>query len=249
MIPLARLYKTILITAVFISTNAYAQTVKIATGEWAPFISESLANQGLVAAIIDESFKTQQLQTQYGFYPWKRAMDLASKGSWHATTPWAMSEERKTDFYYSLPIIEESNVLLHHKDLDLTWSNFEDLSQYKIGITKGYSYGDEFTAAEANKILRVQRTSTDRQNLKKLVAGRIDIFIVEKNVAKSLIKNELKPEVANNYIFNEKPLSTRGLHLLFSKASPTAKVMLNAFNTGLTTIKDNGIYSKLTDND
>ena len=232
----------------FFNNSAISSSYKIATGEWAPFISETLNDNGLIASIINEALLSQNISAEYGFFPWKRAMDMAKKDSWDATAPWAMNEERKKDFYFSLPLIEESNVLVHHKDLKLSWNKLQDLSNYKIGITKGYSYGEEFSAAEKNKTLRIQRTNTDRQNLKKLIAGRIDIFIVEKNVAKNLMKSELNTEQSNNYIFNSKPLSTRSLYLLFSKTAINSKKMLATFNKGLNAIKNNGKYTEIIGN-
>lgn len=220
-------------------------TFTVAAGEWPPFIGKKINHNGIVGSIISESFANEGMDIGYAFYPWKRAMEQAKKGDDDATAPWSMTEQRNKDFYFSEPIIEEVNILLHRKDSTLKWNDITDLSQYKIGGTIGYFYGKEFEEAEKNKTLQVQRTNKDITNLKKLLAGRVDIFVVEKNVANAMI-NKLTAQQKSELVMNEKPLNTRNLYLLFSKSKSSNQDKVTAFNKGLKKLRDSGRYKAIT---
>jgi len=59
-----------------------------------------------------------------------------------------------------------------------TIKNLEDLNGLRVGITRGYPYGNAITQ---NPNISLDTANSDELGMQKLVAGRIDAFIVEKN--------------------------------------------------------------------
>ena len=45
------------------------QTVVLSSGEWLPFQSQNLKHGGVVAHIVSEAFKTQDIQVELEYYP------------------------------------------------------------------------------------------------------------------------------------------------------------------------------------
>ncbi len=61
-----------------------------------------------------------------------------------------------------------------------------DLNGLKVGITRGYPYARKLTEAKGFKI---EEANTDEFNAKKLIAGRIDAFVVEEKTGLQAFKN------------------------------------------------------------
>ncbi len=91
----------------------------------------------------------------------------------------------------------------------------------------------------------IQEVSTDLQNLKKLIAGRIDVFPTSFLVAHTLMRNELNAKERSLITFNPKPLLQAKSFLLFSKAHSDSPRLLQVFNTGMKKIINQGKYDKL----
>ena len=70
------------LTVLFISLSgsSYAQqTVRLAVGEWEPYVSQNLPQKGLIARIITEAFALEGVKVELGFFPWARAKALAKQ--------------------------------------------------------------------------------------------------------------------------------------------------------------------------
>lgn len=59
------------------------------------------------------------------------------------------------------------------------WHTLADLSRYRFGITVGNFYSDTFTRLQEKGVLKVDTAGDDVSNLRKLAAGRIDLFPME----------------------------------------------------------------------
>lgn len=58
----------------FAGMPANAETVKITTGEWKPFISEEFKHGGVILHIVREAFARKEIDVKIGFFPWARAV-------------------------------------------------------------------------------------------------------------------------------------------------------------------------------
>lgn len=78
--------------------NAEDKLVRIASGEWPPFIGSDLPNYGFVGEIITQAFTKQGYQVEFQFLPWARAYAETQRGLYDATAIWMHSAEREIDF-------------------------------------------------------------------------------------------------------------------------------------------------------
>lgn len=89
------------------SSMAFAgETVRIATGEFPPYVSENLKHKGLVTRIVRESFNLVDIEVKFKFFPWKRSKNLAEMGAWDACSFWARMPSIEKDFYVSDTLVE-----------------------------------------------------------------------------------------------------------------------------------------------
>ena len=222
------------------------ETIRIAIGEWQPILSEQAPHYGFAAHVITEAFALQDIQVEYGFYPWKRAYMKSKQGaSWDGTAVWLYNEERAKDFYYSNPVVPTTVSFFHLVDVDFDWESIEDLKNTKIGVTSGYSYGPDLDSAVRSGAVEAEESRTDTLNLQKLLKGRIEAFPGEVTVMYSLIRELFSPETAARFTHHSKAILNQPQHLLISKSDPENERWIRQFNTGLQRLKENGRYDKI----
>ena len=214
--------------------------VILASGEWAPYVSENLKHEGVLSRIVREAFALEGIEVEYAYLPWKRSMEGAKNGKWHGTLPWLKNEEREESFYFSDPIAHENVLFFHKENLDFDWETVSDLTGYKIGGTTGYFYGDEFDNAEKEGVITIERVAEDSMNIQKLTADRVDIVICEVDVGYELIEQTLSSEDAKKITHHPKSISAQPLYLLLSKQVKGNEQLVESFNQGLKRLSESG---------
>ncbi len=216
------------------------QVLHITNGEWAPYMGARLPHFGVASRIVSAAFALQGSTVVYGFFPWQRALMLANTPEWQGGALWLRNAERERDFYYSDPVIDSDYTLFYLKDKPLAWQSVADLRPYRIGITNGYYYGPEFMAALDAGQLKVQSVPTDLQNLRKLLAGRIDVVPLDRVVGLTLTQQAFSAQEAARIRVDDKVLYSQPLYLIAPKSQPGSRAMLDEFNLGLHKLKASG---------
>jgi len=214
--------------------------VRLANGEWPPYLGSDLKHYGVASRIVTDAFALGGIEVEYGFFPWLRSMMLAKQGTWDGTLVWFSSTERRKMFYVSDPVIISTYVFFHRKDMTFDWRTMEDLKGCAIGATVGYDYGEAFQKAERQGLIRVERVPTDEMNLKKLVHGRTDIFPIDREVGLSMMRKHLSEADRNRLTFHPLPLRTDPLCLLLSRKVSRNSDRIKVFNAGLRRLKEQG---------
>lgn len=255
------LYKYIVIKITFIvclslENIAVAEQVtakiRIASGEWEPFYSESLPHYGLDSQVVSESFALVGVEVEYGFFPWPRSFKYSEDNVWDATIGWPISESGLATHYYSdEPINKGEWVLFHRVDNPIEWENISDLKGKVFGIlTEDWVLaGDsEFVKAIEAGELKVDKTYSEPTNLLMLFGRRIDAFPSQKLVGLSLMKRTLSEEMQKQITFNPKVIRSMPLYLLLNKTNPKNKKLMALFNEGYALLKSSGRYQQIMAN-
>lgn len=152
-----------------------------------------------------------------------------------------LTEERTKFLIFSDPYLNNSLKFIKKKGSKFEYSDLKSLTGKSIGVVRGYGYGDTFSSAdnfkrpEANYFIG---------NIKKLIAGRIDLTLEDEIVAKAIIAKE-QPELLDKIEFSKTAYSTNALHITSGLANPRHKEFIEAFNKGLIEIRKNGEYDKI----
>ena len=210
--------------------------IKIAAGNWPPFIGQQLEDYGYVGKRISDIFAEQGYQVEFHFFPWKRAYKQASEGKFVATAVWMFAEERTEHFMFSDPVAQEQFVFFHRKDKPFEWQSLADIEGKHLGGGLGYSYGSALDRMLEEDKLTINRVETPEKAFQLLKYRRVELVPEEKHIGMfALSKQPIETQELITY--NPKPFLRNDSYLMFSKAHPQASTLLEVFNQGLKKIK------------
>lgn len=234
----------IIVLAGLASPVAAVDTIQIAMGEWAPYLSNDLKHHGVVAHLIQDVLEEEGYQVKMTFLPWGRAYEITARGKQDLMGVWMHKAEREVDFLYSEPVLEEQFVFFHLKKYSFDWRTLDDLQGLIIGGGNKFSYGHEFDAALESGKLTIQRVSNAESNFRKLLAGRIQIYPNEINVGTTVMKSEFSKKDVARITTHPKVLLNNVSYVLFPKRLPTSQVLMERFNARLAVFRATGRYKK-----
>jgi len=213
----------------------------LATCNWEPFFGETLLNGGYVIEITREAFRHAGYEIDVKFVPWKRAVELAKTGEYDGVIGTNYSEERARTYRLTDVVYIEENGFFRKKGRSITYTALQDLTPYTIGYMRGGSFGAEFDAAT---YLKKEDVTDNEMNIRKLKAGRIDLFISARVIVLHLLRTKY-PEWKDEIEFIEPPFLLINVHHAISRAVPDYEKVVTDFNRGLKEIRDDGTYQKI----
>jgi ABC-type amino acid transport substrate-binding protein len=237
------------ITTVFTLSPLHAETVKLVTFDYPPFVSktkiERLGN-GLLLDTVEVAIKRAGLQSNVTFQPQKRAQISFMKqrypfyvgGRGGLTSAGLKPEEFESivfGFYYGYFFYLKS-----HHDKAITFGKLEDLSRYKVGVLRGSVLMPVFQQAGVD----VDEADRPEYDLIKLERKRIDLWVTLDLTAKLLVMQYF-PESANDLTQIDKPIIQDELVLSYLKTDPSARKTAQKIAASFQTMKVDGTYMKI----
>lgn len=227
----------ILVIFSLIPSKLYASdaSIDVCIDDWPPYIEKDQDGHGPLPRLVKDAFSLQGVEVVFKWAPWSRCMENVRLGVWDASPGWVMSEKRKEKVLFSEPMTKTYHLLAYTQGSAFDWSSWEDLKGMVIGTTRGYHYGEEFAQSKKDGIFKVQEANTDISNFKKLIAGHIDLFVVNGVTGPSIAEKALNQKAAN-IRFHPLPVGkTKQSHLILTK-SKEGESLRNTFNEGLSAI-------------
>jgi len=222
-----------------------AKRIELATLEWEPYIGEALPRKGFVHEIVTEAFRTMGYDVRITFYPWARALAVATSGQVDGLFPEYFDKSRTGSFTYSAPFQGGPVGFLVRKDSGIRFpsdprkdmtATLQGMKQYRFGVVRGYLNTEAFDAAD---FLVKDETVTDEQNLQKLIARRVDLIFIDQYVARHLLDTRF-PEARKELEFIEPALEIKPLYIAFSRRSAGHDRKVQDFNEGLAKLQKSG---------
>lgn len=119
-------------------------------------------------------------------------------------------------------------------------TQLDELHGLRVGITRGYPYARE---VGESKTLAIETALSDEANLQKLVAGRIDAFILdEKTGVRALEQTGLGEQVQYD---PARPVSRQEVYYAFQD-TPDGRQLAERFSDALGKLKQDGRYQTIT---
>lgn len=223
-------------------TPVFAETIKIAAeDDWIPYAKGD--GTGLTNEIVRAAFKSVGIKVEYSIYPYSRVLHYLDSGEYVAG--------------FNVPYDEESQrkyILGKKKLFDAISGYYENISKplkckkrealrsrEKIGVVRGYGYGNHFVRLLKEKRVVKEVTSSESSNLLKLSRGRIDSTIIYKKTSKILIKKlNLAKKIKFAFVNEVTPI-----FLAFSRYHKKAQYFSDKFDEGMRKIQLNGEYEKI----
>ena len=219
-------------------TVATAEQLRLVTGELPPYATQERPDDGIALDIVRKAFANVGSTVSYTFKPWTRSLEEARAGQWDGTAYWGKNPTRDVGFLISDNVLTEQWVFLYRQRADgskpFDWETLADLKGQRIAAVQSYTYTAEFWEMQKAGTLKVELAQDDLGNLRRLVAGRVDVAVIERNVACYLMNAHFKPAEVADLRAHPKLLTNQfTTHLMLSEKLPQSAERMKAFNRGL----------------
>lgn len=224
------------------SWGAYAaDTVVInVDAENPPFMSSQNGKAaGVYPALISAAFAKMNVPMALEAKPWKRALTEMDEGKAGVGGIYK-NDERAAKYDFSEPILTENTAVYFNKSKPLDYKTIADLYGKKIGVIRGWSYGDAFDAARKDNKLTVDEVTNDKANFMKLSEGRLDAVLAIDEAGKAVIAGEKLGNIDQGKVF----LASNKAHLAFNKNAKQNE-LLARFSKAIADMKQDGSLDKI----
>lgn len=166
--------KTIAVLLLLIASDVSG--VMLATEENPPLnfsTNNGKEPSGLSTEVLTEAGKRAGIEVQYAIFPWNRAYRMAQESESTCVYSAVRTESREKLFKWIGPLSPNTWILFARADNPIKLATLEDAKKYRVG---GYN-GDSKAIYLKQKGFALDEASNEEQNIKKLNAGRIDLWI------------------------------------------------------------------------
>lgn len=230
-----------------LSNLAYAKTpIEIVTTDEAPFQMQVGENQftGISYEILELLLKeTGYAGTEVKFMPWARAYLSAQKKPNTLIFSISRNAQREALFNWVIPLFENANEVWRLKSrTDIKVNSLEDIDKYKLGLWRDDVRHVYF---KSKGFTQFQLVTSDKQNILKLLKGRIDLYIAN---SRPVFKNNMMHWGLENHLLEMEPVyrledTASTLYIAFSLG--TEQSIMDDFSNALTKIKKTEQYKDL----
>lgn len=242
-----RLIGICLAVLVLFSSSALAEnkTVVLTSLSWPPYSSEKMQGGGASIHVVRTALAAVGFELEVIFYPWQRTVHEARRDKRvDGFFPEYYSKERTRSFFYSDPVGWSPVGFAEHWPGSRHWRTLDDLKEYRIGVVDGYINYGPFDAMVAKGEIRTDGSVSDTTNLRKVLAGRVDMAVVDKNSFDYLTRHDpILSKNRENLVFRERLLNLHELFVCFKK-TPRGEFLVSLLNKGLSLIDVSQVHAE-----
>ncbi len=221
------------------SSTAAEKTTAVLTlvvDNYPPYIDELAPEQGVLSQLVKQAFASVSVTTTLSFQPWPKVPVVAAQAN-HASFLWFKTPELEQDWLFSEPIVELRQMLISTTNFKTELKRFDEFRPYRLGVTKGYFYGPEFTAARND--FRLTEAVSDYASLQNLLAGRVDFVLMDPIVAQ-LMWQQLPAKTAKLRFLSKPLLTAQPAYLVCSRNFLPCHAVIQSFNQALLQLQQTG---------
>ena len=195
---------------------------------------------GIYPALVQEAFRRMGEDVQIPTLPWKRAINEANAGACGIAGIYKNGERLKV-LEFSDKLYDEVVIVYVAKGKTFPSDGVRGLYGKAVGVLRGWSYGDEFDAAVKSGKIRAEEVSGDLQNFQKLVAGRLDAVLVNRESAKIIVSSG---GIKDRVDASAAPFLASSTYLAFAKSARKTDLIAR-FNAALREMHADGSFDRI----
>jgi polar amino acid transport system substrate-binding protein len=225
--------------------SADAATIHLLTGNYPPFeYMENGEVKGLAVELLKEAFQRCHRDVAIDVLPWARALAETQQGRADAIFTAIKTPEREKALRFSSePLVAMNSALYTRNDAGIRYrGDLSELAGYRLGMVIGTSHGAQFDMAVRAGILKYVDTANDTEpNLRKLLAGRIDIVAADRYVVTYYAR-------ANGWqdrLAELSPLLYSSFGYLAFSRNPALEPVRDEIDAALAAMKKDGSYQRI----
>jgi len=192
---------------------------------------------GISTAIVRHIFKQTGLSLDLGdiqLYPWSRAYHDIQYFPGTALYSMARTEEREDLFCWVGPLLDVTIGIIAKKQSNIKIASIADLEKYHIGTVRDGA-PEQLLIKRGVPLKNLERLAFPEQNIKKLQAGRIDLFVFNVQTTRYLmLKLGINPEDYATVFILKNPKLYLALH------KDTDRKVVNRLQASLDEMKQPG---------
>jgi polar amino acid transport system substrate-binding protein len=200
------------------ASGASAETWTVTSLGWQPFSGPDMPKQGAGIHALREALKTEGVDLEVRFMPWKRAKAVAGNDEGVVGYYPSWPSEVIDGFFASETVFTSPVGFAERTDDGISWQRPEDLTKYVIGTVGAYIYPDNFQNLVDDGSVRTTQVDNDATALRMLGAGRVDTAAIDKYVMQyQLNTNPDLSGIGGTISFDEKTLIDYDLVIAFTE--------------------------------
>lgn len=222
---------------------ALAEEIEITTGEYPPYISESLEGQGITSKIVTEACARAGVTAKIKFYPWARAYAKVEAGQAQASFFFLQTEERLGQVAFGAQHVQVGPTAVFYKKSSfpegINFTSYADLAKFKVVGVNGYWYESEFKKIGKDDVHYV--TAEDLA-LKLLDSGRADVYVSDMLTGIYLAQQTLGEkagEIGHSQLQQDAPKG----YIIFPKTG--SDELRTKLDNALKSMHEDGTFNKL----
>lgn len=209
--------------------------------EFPPYTSASLEGGGIAAQVTRAALQRLGWDMGLSFRPWVRALAELQQASWDGVVGLWHNQERERYLAYTRPLGISNRIgFMARAGTAIQVHDLSRLQGLTVGTVRDYVNPPVFERAR----LRRDEAVDDLGNLRKLLAGRIDLALVDKGVAMHLLQTRLR-DAAAALIWLEPAMAELPLHTALVRQHPQHSQRLADLNRSLQELHSSGALAQL----
>ncbi len=234
--------KVLLLLLVILSIQGSSQTteLKLASDIWPPFTNIE-SKKTFATDLVTEALNRIGINTKIEIVVFGDILKGIDSGDFDGSAALWINDERKRNYLFSNPYLHNQLILVGKKGCNVSASSFSELSGKRIGVIEHYAYGiDESDVKKINFV----RSSSDQQNLERLLSDQIDYMLVDALLIQYLLKFQVN-DVSEFLEIGLTPIVVKSLHFALSKNVPDAQKIMTLFDEEIQKMIADGSYHKV----
>lgn len=192
---------------------------------------------GIYPALLAEISRRSGVELDIVAVPWKRALAELEAGR-AGNGALYKNSERLQKYDFSTKLFDEVQIVYVRTGNEFKFTGVSSLKGKRVGVIRGWSYGDEFDAAVKSGSISADGVDSDEQNFKKLLIGRIDAMIsIRETAAAAIAAGGYKDKVTAL----SPPLSNSSAYIAFAKSAHKQEV-IDKLNKAIQAIRSDGSF-------
>lgn len=239
----------VLLCALGLVSASQAAALRLLTGNYPPYeYLEDGQVKGLSVELLEEAFRRCHRDITIEILPWARALAEAQAGRADAVFSALKTPEREAALAFSRePLVTLNSSLFARRDKTIRYrGELSELSGYTIGILNGTSSGAAFDGAVRSRLLSHVDSANDTEtNIRKLLAGRIDLMASDRYVAIYYLRKN--GQAGQEQLVELAPPLQRSLGYLAFSRKPQLAGVREEVDAALAAMKKDGTYQRIVE--
>jgi polar amino acid transport system substrate-binding protein len=203
-----------------------AVQIKLTSLDWPPYTGEKLTGQGEVTVLLRQVMADLGYQVQVDFLPWPLAVAKVRSGTEGHQGYFPEYPVTDPGYLMSAAIGYSELGLVERRDKPLLLTDFSQLSAIRFGVVQDYLNMAELDEMIAAGQLKPVITTSDINNVQKVISGQLQAAVIDKRVLNYLLLHEPSIQQSASLLqFSQSLRENRSLHLILKNTAQNAEII------------------------